>query len=489
MGRVRLSVVFGLLTLVAGPATRAQGATASGRLLTLPDGSTLYLLPRPGRPVVHWATWVDMGRVHEPPGTQGMAEACLLASLGGDARTGTADWDKERVLLERIDDVGRELDEARRKGADAGRIAALEERLDGFRAGLRVLQRPLELRERLATLPVVDLEVRGEVEGSWLVMTTATSRLGELATMMAERRERTVLRGFHEALAEVRARLAEAPAEPFLAEARLQALQVHPLRGARGLPRFVPWQEARSFWRRHHRPERIVTVLVGAFDADRVAETMRSLFTAPAHPGERPPPLPVEPAQPGFRESFLELGGDPRLVVAWRVPDGTARADLEVLGRVLADGADSMLARALRTEPPLAATIEAFPCHPARMDPCLFMLRLTGTEWNRARYEALLAEGRKVFDRVREDGVDAGLLGRAIDAWSAERRLRDADPRELAMTIAHRLALTGEPAAVPPDAERCQALAKALFDRRRLTMVSTALDLFEREAGGEGGGR
>ena len=266
-----------------------------------------------------------------------------------------------------------------------------------------------------------------------------------------------------------------------MVEARLQAIGTHPGRGSHGLPRFVARSEALRCYRRHQRPDRTGTVSVGDFDADRIAEGLRTLFTTPGDPSIRPPLFSPEAEQRGLRESALELPGDPTIVFAWRIPPGTSRSGLDLLAHLLGQGPSSLLGRRLQGETHLARRVDMFPSYPGLQRPSRFVLRIVCAEWDRTLYERLVREGQDVVSRLRERGFDEEEFGLARGSLMAQRLTLIGDESKLAARMARDLGTLGKIDLLPPDQKACEALIDRILDRSRLTVVRTALDSFEVE--------
>lgn len=453
----------------------------SGRSLTLPDGSRLHLLSRPGRRVAHWATWVRMGGKDEPIGAQGLAEACMRASLSGSQNRGTRNWPEEERALELADRRGFELAQALSRRDKAEQIQALGKAWEEARTKAREWADPTRIERDLAALPIQGPTVRSGADGTLLLASMPSRRIVDFASFMDQRRRLAVLRGFQDQLEHVRRGLARNLPGPYLTEARLQAIQTHPMRGSHGLPRFVSRREALEFYHRFQRPERTVTVIVGDFDAKRIAEQLRGIFTTPGDPTLRPPVLSPEPDQRGFRESGLELPGDPTIVFAWRLPPDANRSGVELLARLLGQGPSSLLGRRLIAETHLARSVGMISSYPGLEEPSLFVLRIVCAEWDRDLYEKLLEEGKGVVQRLETRGFDEREFTLARGSLMADRLALIGDESQLAARLARALGTRGRIDLVPPDRKQCEKLLAEILRRSRLTLIHTSTRSFDKK--------
>ncbi|MFQ5507525.1 MAG: hypothetical protein ACE5F1_22405, partial [Planctomycetota bacterium] len=169
----------------------------------MPDGSLFLLLPRPGSRVVRWASFVRMGREHEPQGVFGLSEACHRSSLAGTWTQGSGDQLAEKAALVELDraladwhdalEAGSSTpSEAGQKRLEAKRLAVVKARAEAAKLG-----DPLLLRRSLAVLPGVGPRVETGVGGSLLSASVPATRVLDFALLMEERRRDAALRTFH----------------------------------------------------------------------------------------------------------------------------------------------------------------------------------------------------------------------------------------------------------------------------------------------------
>ena len=144
------------LFIALAPAMAPQPATAQSnydlpiREHVLDNGLRLLVLERPGDPRVAAKIFTDMGAIHEVPGLLGAAHFQEHIMFKGSPTLGTADWEAERPIRERIKEVEAALIEEknrarntiRQRGVmDDFRRAASTPRLDELVAELEQLER------------------------------------------------------------------------------------------------------------------------------------------------------------------------------------------------------------------------------------------------------------------------------------------------------------------------------------------------------------
>src|SRR5215510_4770963 len=116
--------LIGALTAVA-PA-RAQSLEQAESKITvhkLPNGWTFIIYERPIAPVFSFSTYVDVGSAQEVPGITRLAHMFEHMAFKGTPNIGTTDYEKEKVVLDRVDAAYAALDtERRRPNADPAKI-------------------------------------------------------------------------------------------------------------------------------------------------------------------------------------------------------------------------------------------------------------------------------------------------------------------------------------------------------------------------------
>jgi predicted Zn-dependent peptidase len=94
----------------------------------LANGLTFLIYERPEAPVVSFYTYVNAGAAQEVPGITGLAHMFEHMAFKGTRKIGSADYEKEKLALDKIDQAYHAYDQERCKpgGPDAGKLKALE---------------------------------------------------------------------------------------------------------------------------------------------------------------------------------------------------------------------------------------------------------------------------------------------------------------------------------------------------------------------------
>lgn len=311
-----------------------------------PDGTRFVLVPDPDAAQVQWAIATPADPVDEPPGLEGLAAVVVQASLSGTWRTGSVDAARERAALAALEKAWQDL------FAKPGDPQGMQ-RVQECERAARDLADTAAFERALAELPAHRPEVVAEDGVTILVLTTLPEAIGAVAGRLVERREEQALRDLGAVFVKqvaARQNLYDAdPAGAVHAELLALALPNQPttraaVRPAGGMPTRA---QALQVWQTTQRPERTVHVLTGPIDVPRARAALMQAFAATSLPPWTPPGgLPPQPLQ-SLRRSTVTSPGTPRLAFGWVLPPDLDPVVLTAAARWLADGADSVLGRAL----------------------------------------------------------------------------------------------------------------------------------------------
>ncbi|MCB9882954.1 MAG: insulinase family protein [Planctomycetes bacterium] len=480
--------VYAIAALVAGTSAiatiPAQAAQLPVERFVTSDGSVFVLMPRPARGIVYWAEWIRMGRKHESETQAGLAEACAIASLAGTTTHGTSSPEAEAELLQQLDTVRRALRTAEIQGRADGELAALRAEFADTKARCANLSDRFAYQRLLTSIPASALRLTPGVDGYLLESSCPTDRVDEFAVLLASRRKDAVLRGYHEILDEVRARLRRESEEPGASHRRalaLTALEVDPLR--RVLipppPKAPPIArtEALEFYRRHHDPSGTTTVIVGEFDPTRVKDQLGKIFVSSTAPTSMIQNDVLEPPQEGPRTKVL-ISSEPRLLWGWRPPDDARYDALEVLAEWL----QRRLEREFVRERNVAKSVRVLPRFPGGGAPAPFVVELLANSY--FDFGKLEIAARNTFETLEREGAPAKELQlEAATVLTDVRRVFE-NPRDMASVLARAVGRSATRSLPPTERtlEAAFALGKLVFSESKRTTVTTRPPADDEEA-------
>ncbi|MGC6488706.1 MAG: hypothetical protein ACON4Z_13750 [Planctomycetota bacterium] len=414
------------------------------RALTTPDGSRFVLVQDPQLRQTHWAlaSWID-GR-DDPPNLAGLTLATLRASRNGTWSTGSEDPAAEQAALAALDLAWQD------RMTDPGNAVYGRTLVQRDRAAAALCD-PRAFGRVLAALPAHRPEIveRGGV--AVFALTTVAPALPQLARMLFERREQQALRGLARSwLPNVMQRAEDYRAHP---ERRVQAellALTTPMSPTIALleppPIAAPRRaQALAAWAASQHPTRTVHLLYGGFDPDAVAAMLKLVFAETQLPTPAQPMTRAPRRLAAQRRSVIPGLPADSVSLAWVLPPGVDRWDVEVATRWLTEGAFARLKQLLRQERPKLELTAAAPwpggAHPG-------LLRLDARDPGGADGLAgdLVEACRTAAEEELPDGRYYRANMEAISAWFAATT----DSRELAVLLAAR-ALAQPDAQLSPD--------------------------------------
>ncbi|GAB4255280.1 MAG: pitrilysin family protein [Deferrisomatales bacterium] len=409
-----LAGCLGAAAAAAAPAGSLEGRVSERRL---PNGLTVLVLPRRGAPTVSLQMTFRVGGVDEPSGRTGTAHLLEHMLFKGTRCLGTRDWQRERPILEAIEETGRALDAERRKGdrADPARIEALERRL----RELQDRHRPLVVKDEIdgiyARNGAVGFNASTSTDLTSYTVSLPSNRLELWARIESERLRDPVLREYYVerdvVLEERRQRYGADPGGRLYEALLSTAFAAHPYRDpVIGWPSDLETLDiahTRAFYRAHYGPDNAVIAAVGDVEPAAFFRLVERYFGDLPPGGDLRPSATREPPQPGPKRVEVWFDAEPRLIVAYHKPTLPHRDDyvFDVIEAVLADGRASRLVRELVDRRKIATSVSAANGLPGARYPNLFAVFLTPVA-----------------------GVDPEEAGKALEAELA--RLADEPPTE-----------------------------------------------------------
>lgn len=406
------------------------------------NGMTVFVLKRPGAPVVSLQMAFRAGAVDEPSGRTGMAHLLEHLLFKGTRTLGTSDWAAEEPLLAEIEKAGRELDALKRGGASEEKVSAASARLVELsqRAGKYVVKGEIDgLYSRNGG---VGLNASTSADMTNYYVSLPSNRLELWAAIESERMRDPVLREYYTeraVVAEERRERSETQPGGMLFQALLSAaFSAHPYRNpVIGWPSdldYLDIEPTREFYRTHYGPDNSVVVAVGDVEPEPFFGLIERYFgDIPARGTATIPPT-VEPPQAGPRAVTVYFDAQPRGVLAYHKPSLPHRDDyvMDVADGVLSSGDSSRLVRELVYKRKILNSVGTSNGFPGARYPNLFVVSFTPAEsvTLEEAAQAVRDELKKLAttppDRTELDRVLAGLeadmvRGLIQDAGLAQR--------------------------------------------------------------------
>lgn len=404
----------------------------------LDNGMKFIVLERHQAPVISFLTYADVGGADEPDGKTGIAHFLEHLAFKGTQRIGTRNYEAEKPLLERLDQLAEQI-QAAKNPAEVGRLQAQFERVEAEAAEL-VKQN--ELGQIVEQAGGVGLNANTSTDATRYFYSFPANKLELWMSLESERFLEPVFREFYKEkdviLEERRLRVDNSPIGTMVEALLDKAFEVHPYQrpviGYEQDIRNLTREDVQQFFTTHYVPRNLTMAVVGDVDPQQVKQLAQVYFGRyQAQPA--PPQLEVEePRQTQTREVSLQLPAQPWYLEAYHRP-GINHPDhvvYEIIGRLLSDGRTSRLYKSLVEQQQLALTAQGFSGFPGDKYPNLMLFyALTAPNHNLEQVQqALRQELTKLqttlvsapeLERVKTQ-ARAGLL-RSLDSNSGMAEL------------------------------------------------------------------
>lgn len=359
-----------LLWLLPPPAQGQNLADFERRttVFTLRNGLTFIVLERPRTPTVACLTYADVGSVDDERGRTGLAHLLEHLAFKGTTTIGTRDYEAEKVLLGRLDDLYEAIRvERNRLDRDQERLRRLEAAfLDTQEEAAQCLV-PDELSEAFKRAGGRGHNATTSFDYTLYSVNLPANKVELWMSIESDRLLNPVFREFHRekdvVMGERRLRIDNNPMERFLEEFRAICYRAHPygthIVGHMSDIESLTRPAAVRFFERFYGPRSLTSVIVGDVKADDIRKLAEVYFERiPGRP--RPWPLPtIEPRQLGERRVVLEDAVRLAVIVGYHVgsrrhPD---KAVLDVIVDMLGLGRTSRLYASLVKDKGIATNV------------------------------------------------------------------------------------------------------------------------------------
>jgi len=383
--RIKQSCLLLAFVLALGPAVLpAQSLEEKVTAHTLKNGLTVIFAERHGAPVFSTLYGFKVGSVDEYPGITGTAHLFEHMAFKGTPKIGTKDYGKEKVLMDKIAQVGREWSVELAKGDQGDK-----EKVTRLRAELTKLE---EEQKAFIVKDEIDL-IYSNAGGTGLNAGTGTdqtmymislpaNRFELFCLMESERIRNTVLREFYierSVIQEERKQTTDAVPTRLLSEMFMGAAFIahpykNPVVGWASDINSVTLEEAQAFKQKYYTPNNCVLAIVGDIYPEKAIPLVEKYF-GDIPRGEDPPVFrTVEPKQLGERRVRFEFDAEPQLMMGYHKPNFPSKEDAaaNVLAYILTRGRTSRIYKDLIQDKQLAVSVSGLAAFPGDRYPNLF---------------------------------------------------------------------------------------------------------------------
>lgn len=336
----------------------------------LENGMKFIVLERHQAPVVSFLTYADVGGVDEPDGQTGVAHFLEHLAFKGTTRIGTKDYEAEKLLLDRLEELDTQLRMAKANNKQDD-VLQLQTEFQQIESQADQLIRQNELGQIVSQAGGVGLNATTSAEATKYFYSFPSNKLKLWMSLESERFLEPVLRReFYKEkeviLEERRMRVDNSPIGTMVENFLDTAFTVHPYRrpviGYEEDIRNLTPQNVQDFFDTHYVPSNITIAIVGDVKTDEVKRLAKIYF---GRYKARPQPqatIATEPPQTETRKFSLELPSQPWYLEGYHRPSVTHPDDAvyEIIGALLSNGRTSRLYRSLVEQQRLALNAQGF---------------------------------------------------------------------------------------------------------------------------------
>ena len=369
--------------------------------IVLSNGLRVMMYHRDEAPIFAGNTWVKVGGVNEVVGNTGIAHLLEHMAFKGTDKIGTKDYQREKVLLARLEELI--------PGATAEQLKERDAELKRIYAELETLWIDNEFAKIYNENGAANLNAATAKDYTTYTISLPKNAFELWCWMESERLKNAVFRQFYKerdvVQEERRSRVEDDPDGKLYEALLLTAYRSHPNRlPVVGWPSDLKTLTAtanKAFYDTYYRPDNIVLGVVGDIDLEKAEILLEKYFgNIPVKTTPLPQVTNVEEQQQGEREAIVEFDAEPSLMMAYHKPVYPDLDDLyfSVLHSVLAEGRSSVMHRELVRDRHIASSVYTTEA-PGELFPSLFVVG--GSPRDGVTSAQLRDEIQKILDRLK----------------------------------------------------------------------------------------
>jgi len=346
----------------------------------LDNGMKFIVLERHQAPVASFFTYADVGGVDEPEGQTGVAHFLEHLAFKGSSRIGTNNWQAEKVLLDKLDQLDAQIREAVAQGKDA---KALQAEFSQTETQAKQYVKSNEFGQIITQAGGVGLNAATGTDFTVYFYSLPANKMELWFSLESERFLDPVFREFFKEkeviLEEKRSRNDNSPLGRILDIFQDKAFAVHPYKrpviGYEEDIRNLTRKNVQDFFTSHYVPSKLTMGVVGDVDPQQVKRLAETYFGRFAATPAAPQVSTIEPVQTAPREVMLELDNQPVYLEGYHRPaiDHPDNAVYEVITKLMSDGRRSRLYSQLVEKQQIALAADGSNGYPGNKFPHLLV--------------------------------------------------------------------------------------------------------------------
>lgn len=348
----------------------------------LDNGMKFIILPEKEAPVISFVTYADVGGANEEEGKTGAAHFLEHLAFKGTSQIGTKNYQKEKQLIQQLDQVHQKLETAQKQG-NSDQVQALQTQFEKLQAQAAQYVEQNEYGKIVQTEGGVGLNAATSADYTVYFYSFPSNKLELWMSLESERFLDPVFREFYKEqkviLEERRLRTDNSPVGKMVEEFLGTAFTTHPYQrpviGYEEDIRNLNREDIRDFFETYYVPEELTMAIVGDVDPKAVKDLAETYFGRFYSQPTPPKVTAVEPPQTETREINLTLNSQPWYFEGYHRPAITDEDNVvyEVISRLLSDGRTSRLYQSLVEEKQVALSARGLSSFPGDKFPNLVL--------------------------------------------------------------------------------------------------------------------
>lgn len=396
---------------------------------TFVNGLKVLIVERHQSPTVAAYIRFNVGSVDETTGETGTAHLLEHLLFRGTKTLGTKDFDKEKLVLDKIDRAAIAIAEekAKAKNGDKAKSVQLQKQLKKLQQEHKGLIIANELSQLYSRNGAVGFNARTSADGTTYTVQLPSNKLELWAAIESDRMKEPVLRNFYEerdiVMEERRMRVENSATGKLYEQCMASAFSVHPY----GTP-VIGWQSdiqnlnrraTKKFLKTYYAPNNAVIGIVGNVNSEEVIQLIENYF------GNIPPqsiPQTVsskERKQNDEKRIEIIYDAEPQLLMGFHKPTLPAYDDyvFDVINSILGGGRSSRLYKSIVLQQHIAAQVGTS-IGPGNRYPNLFII--SGTPRYPYTVEDLEHAIEREINKLKIEPVSKRELQKVLNQFEAE---------------------------------------------------------------------
>ncbi len=349
----------------------------------LENGATLLLLKRDDVPIIHCVTIADVGAVKEKEGKTGIAHFLEHLAFKGTETIGTTSYEKEKVALQKCDEIFSKILDERKKGenADSTKIDELNEELDAAVEKSNEFVIDNEFSKKVKKNGGKNLNAGTGQDMTMYYMSFPSNKLELWMALESDRFTNPIFRQFYQerkVILEEKRLHENSPTGKLVQEFVGTAYKVHPYKdpiiGYQEDIENITRQDIREFFEKHYGAQNLTFAIIGDIDIKNTKKLAQKYLEKIPKREESEDVAIVESSQKKPRTITLKRVSQPFLLVGYHIPNEVHpdAPAYNALADILGQGRSSRLHRKLVEDKKIAIRVFSFKGFPGSKYPGLF---------------------------------------------------------------------------------------------------------------------